>query len=57
MDFGIRGEGGLKFHSQRPRNPLTSLAGNMVKPEGEVLVYGLVIQVWTVAKPERLVSV
>jgi len=22
MDFGIYGEGGLKVHSQRPRNPL-----------------------------------
>jgi len=24
MDFGIRGRGGLKVHSQRPRNPFTS---------------------------------
>jgi len=27
MDFGIRGRGGLKIHSQRPRNPLTIFSG------------------------------
>jgi len=27
MDFGIRGGGGLKVHSQRPRNLLTRFGG------------------------------
>jgi len=37
MDFRIKGGGGLKFHSQRPRNPLTDFGEIQVKPEEEVL--------------------
>ena len=42
-DFKLQGGGGPKFHSQRPRNPLTSLVGYMVKLEGEFSFYDLVI--------------
>ena len=33
MDLRIHARGGLKFHLQRPRNPLTNFGGILVNPE------------------------
>jgi len=41
MDFRIRGEGGLKFYSQRPRNPLTGFGRIHGKAKGRSLGLGL----------------
>ena len=40
MDFGIRGEGGPKFHPQSPRNPLTEFGGIHGKDLGSSLSLG-----------------
>lgn len=39
-DFGILGRGGLKFHSQRPRNPLIGFGGIHGKALGRSLDLG-----------------
>ena len=40
MDFEIQGRGGLKFHSQRPRNPLIGFGGIHGKARGRNLSLG-----------------
>ena len=40
MDFGIQGGGGLKVHSQRPRNPLTGFGEIHGKARGSNISLG-----------------
>ena len=40
MGFEIRGNRGLKVHSQRPRNPLISFGGIHIKAYGSSLSLG-----------------